>query len=149
MLAQAIKTALISIGAGFLVEISVAWINSDFLKSFFEEDLITILIALLAINATTMGIVLTKIKEMIEKQKEGYKIFSNTREQMLLSIKEQISLIALATAFLTLNSSEAISDIKNAELTINSLLNGIFIYSLIILYDTAKSVLIIIDYKHN
>ena len=145
MITQILRTSLISLAIGFLLELTSNWLESNFLSSFFKNNLITLLVALLAINATTMGIVLTKIRDLIEKH-GGAEFFTNSRSQMILSVKEQIGLIVVATVLLTIKSSPLIKDIANLPLLINSLIAGIFVYSLIVLYDTAKGVLIIIDF---
>lgn len=145
MIINVIRTSLISIGSGFLIEIINKWIASSFLIDFFKQNLITILIALLAINATTLGIVLTKIRDLIDNN-GGSVFFRNTRCHMLLSIKEQIGLITIATLLLIVKSGSIFENVPNFCLLINSMLTATFVYALIILYDTAKSVLIIIDY---
>jgi len=38
------------------------------------------------------------------------------------------------------------ANVPNMPFVVNSVITGIFVYALIILYDTAKSVLIIVDY---
>lgn len=146
MIIHVIRTAFISLGIGFLVEILNGWLSSQFLSTFFAGNLITILIALLAINAATLGIVLTKIRDLLDDSGRS-DFFVKTRAHMLLSIKEQIGLIVIATALLILKSGESIATIPNMLFLINATLTAIFSYSLIVLYDTAKSVLIIVDYE--
>lgn len=145
MIRQVLSTSFISIGIGFLAEIINNWLNSTYLHKFFESNLVTILVALLAVNAATMGIVLTKIRDLADKN-GGFEVFKNTKLNMLLSIKEQIGLIILATIILSVRASPALQSIENISLLFNSIINGIFIYSLLVLYDTAKSVLIIVDF---
>lgn len=65
---------------------------------------------------------------------------------MLLSVKEQLVLIVLAIVLLTVSESNYFLSITNFSLLINSLISGIFVYSMMVLYDTAISVLIIIDF---
>ncbi|MFY8352505.1 hypothetical protein AAEU29_18320 [Pseudoalteromonas sp. SSM20] len=146
MIAHVVKTTLIALGIGFLMELSNSWLGSEFLHKFLTQNLVTILIALLAINATTMGIVLTKVREMVDS-KGGANCFKSTRDQMLLSVKEQIALIVVSVVVFSIKGSKHIKDIENAELLLNVLTIGVFTYSLLVLYDTAKSVLIIIDFE--
>ncbi|WP_437557526.1 hypothetical protein [Acidithiobacillus sulfuriphilus] len=146
MISHVLKTSLISLGVGFLTEIVNGWLSSQFLSKFFEANLITILVALLAINAATMGIVLTKIRDLIDRN-GGSEFFRKTRAQMLLSVKEQVGLIVLATSLLAVKSGTAVANVPNMPLLVNSVVTGIFVYALIVLYDTAKSVLIIVDYE--
>ena len=146
MISHVVKTSFVSLGVGFLVEIVNVWLSSQFLAKYFEANLITILVALLAINAATMGIVLTKMRDLIDKN-GGCVFFKETRAQMLLSVKEQIALVVIATSLLAIKSGTAVAGVPNMSLLINSVVTGIFVYALLVLYDTAKSVLIIVDYE--
>ena len=107
MIWHILKTSFLSLGVGFFAELVNVWLPSNFLHKFFEENLVTILVALLAVNAATMGIVLTKIRDLIDKN-GGSEFFQNTRNNMLLSVKEQIGLIVLATIVLSIKSSPMI-----------------------------------------
>jgi len=146
MIKQVSRTAFISLGVGFLVELLRNWLSSNFLQDFFEGNLVTILVALLAINAATMGIVLTKIRDLIDKR-GGAKFFESTKKNMLLSVKEQIGLIILATIALSIKSSPLVANVQNLSLFLDSVVTGIFVYALLVLYDTAKGVLIIVDFE--
>lgn len=147
MISQISKSIFISIGIGFIVEILNSWLSTPFLHKFLESNLITLLVALLAINGATMGIVLTKIRDLIDKD-GGADCFKSTRRQMLLSIKEQIGLIIFATILLSLKSSPQLSSLDNLELLMNSCIIATFVYALNILYDVTKGVLIIVDYEN-
>lgn len=146
MIKQLLTTLLISLGAGFVCELVNLWLGTTFLDGFFEANLVTLLVALLAVNAATMGIVLTKIRDLVDKSGNS-EIFQNTKKNMLLSINEQIGLIVTATVVLSIKSSPVVSSIDNMPLLLNSIITGIFVYALIVLYDTAKGVLIIVDFK--
>lgn len=146
MIKQVLTTSFISLGIGFIAELLNIWLGAKFLDSFFEANLITILVALLAVNAATMGIVLTKMRDLIDKNGNA-EAFKNTRRNMLLSIKEQIGLVALAIVVLSVKSAPAVQSIENMPLLLNSIVTGIFIYALLVLYDTAKGVLIIVDFN--
>ncbi|MBV7389041.1 hypothetical protein KRX11_10415 [Pasteurellaceae bacterium TAE3-ERU1] len=141
-----IKNITVSILSGVLIEKINSDIDSDYLYIFFNENLISILIALLAINSTTMGIVLTKIRDLVDKINSDF-AFKRTKDNMLLSIREQITLIILGIVFLSLKNSKIIENHSGLDFYINAALSGILVYALFILYDTAKSVLIIINYN--
>lgn len=147
MIKQILTTSMISIGTGYLCQLAQSMGQSQYLNDFLKGNLITLLVALLAINSATMGIVLTKIRDLIDKKGVGAESFYSTKEEMLLSIKEQIVLIFLAVALLTIGGSSLIT--RSTELSSGYwvLINAIFIYAMIVLYDTAKSVIIIIDYE--
>lgn len=145
MIVQIFKTMFMSVGVGFTFEIINRWLETTFLHSFLSQNLVTILIALLAINGTTMGIVLTKVRDLIDNN-SGIDCFKKTKEQMLLSIKEQIALIVIAVILLSVQSSPVLNSFTDIDIVINSMIIGVFVYSLNILYDTAKGVMIIVDY---
>jgi hypothetical protein len=135
MIKQISKTALISLSIGFLAELFNVWLATDFLQRFFEINLIT-----------TMGIVLTKIRDLVDKN-GGSEFFQKTRKNMLLSVKEQIGLIILATLVLSVKTSPIVAGVENLPLLLNAIVAGIFAYALLVLYDTAKGVLIIVDFN--
>lgn len=146
MIRQVLATSFISIGIGYLCQVVQTATQSQYLNEFLEKNLISLLIALLAINSATMGIVLTKVRELIDRNGGGADFFDSTRRQMLLSIKEQVFLIIIAAALLTLAGSQPIASTPEFKEYISTAICAIFAYSLWNLYDTAKSVLIIIDY---
>lgn len=145
MIKQVLTTSFTSLAIGFIVELLNIWLGSSFLYGFFSANLITILVALLAVNAATMGIVLTKMRDLIDKNGNA-EVFKKTRSNMLLSIKEQITLIILATIILSVKSAPAVKSIENMPLLLNSIVTGLFVYALLVLYDTAKGVLVIVDF---
>ena len=52
---------------GLLATLLAEWLQSDFISTFLSENLITLLIALVAINTTTLSVVLTKIREISDQ----------------------------------------------------------------------------------
>lgn len=67
---------------------------------------------------------------------------------MLLSVKEQIGLIIVASILLVVRYSNAYEKLQIDNIFIDTALLSTFIYAILILYDTAKSVFIIIDLKN-
>lgn len=146
MIGQVTKQTLLALGGGFLCQLAQDTLASQYLNDFLKANLINILVALLAVNSATMGIVLTKLRELIEKHGHA-DAFRQTREQFLLSVKEQVVLVFVAVVLLTVQASKYVTGVPNAPLFFGSALAGVFIYGMMILYDTAKGVLIIIDYE--
>ncbi|TEA74152.1 hypothetical protein [Allopusillimonas ginsengisoli] len=142
---SSIRTALIALALGFLSQLAQHALETDYLNAFLRNNLLTILIALLAINSATTGIVLTKIRGLMEMGGNG-STFKSTREQMVLAVREQVALIVVAIAALTVASSPILPQSGIVELFFESLVVGVFAYSLFVLYDTAVGVLIIIDF---
>lgn len=147
MIKQVLTTSLLSLGAAYVCQFIQSLGESQYLNEFLKGNLITLLVALLAINSATMGIVLTKIRDLIDKNGTGSDSFQATKKEMLLSIKEQIALIVSAVFLLTIGGSSFISNSSEIQTGYWVLITGVFIYAMIVLYDTAKSVIIIIDYE--
>ena len=59
-----LKNILASIGFSFVLIQFQYYVNSEYITSFLKENLITIIVSLLAVNTATTGIVLTKIREL-------------------------------------------------------------------------------------
>jgi len=148
VITQVIRTSLISLGLGFMCQLGQAWFGSQYFDEFLRANLINIQIALLAVNSATMGIVLTKIRDLVDKHGHG-EAFKKSRDQFLLSIKEQVALLVASIIVLTVSQSTYVTDIPLAKVAFGSTTAAIFVYSIQVLYDTAKSVLVIIDYSDN
>lgn len=139
-----LRTTFVSLGAACLVQFFLHQIQSDFIFVFLKSNITNLQVALLAVNTATLGIVLTKIREIIDETGRRAE-FESTRNEMFLSIKEQVALVA-ASLFIV-----AIDSAKNLPIAVPSValqvtLIASFIYSIIILYDTAKSVFVILDH---
>lgn len=139
-----IKTIFTCLGAACLAQFFLHEIQSDFIFNFLKSNITNLQVALLAVNTATLGIVLTKIRELIDKTGQRA-IFDSTRSEMLLSIKEQVALVAASLIIIAIEAA------KNFPLDIptdvlQALLIASFIYSIFVLYDTAKSVFVILDF---
>lgn len=145
MIRQILLAGFCSLGVGFICQLTQDWLGSQYFNEFLKGNLINLLVALLAVNSATMGIVLTKIRDLVDSKGHGEK-FKETRQQMLLSVKEQVWLIAIAIVLLTLAQSKYVVGISNVTMFLNSSIAGVFVYDMLVLYDTAKGVLIIVDY---
>lgn len=139
-----IRTTFISLGAACIVQFFLHQIQSDFIFNFLKSNITNLQVALLALNTATLGIVLTKIREIIDKTGQRAE-FQSTRNEMLLSIKEQIALVATSLIIIAFESAKNISIAVPSEVFQTTLIAS-FIYSIIVLYDIAKSVFVILDY---
>ena len=121
------------------------FLESDFLIVFLSNNLITLLIALLAINTTTGSVVMTKLREIIERHGGD---FSATLEQLKLSIIEQLTFIILAIIILILLESKPVLSLNDFVKTFLEIgLIAVFIASLNNLYDTASSIFVILGWE--
>ena len=127
---------------GFIVVLISIWIKSDFLFSYLQNSIIGLLLTLLAINTATLGLIASKMQDMLEKH-VGLS-FEKTIKEMKFSLIEQIVLIAVSiTSLMLLGSSIIIFEYK--EILVNSLLTSVLLYAIHILWDTGKAVFVIID----
>ncbi len=141
-----IKDIIIALFFGIVLNyVEQSILKSSFLLDFIKDNLVMLLIALLAINSTTLALVMTKIKDLIDKTNKKDS-FQKTKKEMLFSVKEHIALIGFVILLLILNSSPIIKEYKQAITICNVLLVSSMIYSLQMLYDVSKSAFIILDF---
>lgn len=120
-------------------------ISSDFLAKFLNENLITILIALLAINTTTGSVVMTKLRELADKSSVD---FSTTMIEIRKSILEQVVLIIVALVISVLLGSKILLGMHQLiKPALDSMLISVFAAGLYNLYDTANSIFIIMKHE--
>lgn len=143
MIVTILRSIFLSLGISCVAQFMLSAIQSDFIYGFLKGNVTNLQVALLAVNAATLGIVLTKIRELIDKTGKIEK-FNSVKNEMLLSIKEQVGLIVASLIILALATAKSLPFQISTEIY-QILLLASFIYSLIILYDTAKSVFVILD----
>ena len=130
----------------FLICLVSSYLKSDFLFKYLTENIIGLLLTLLAINTATLGLIASKIQDMLEKHPKMS--FKNTTREMKFSLTEQVILIIVSViALIVLNSS--VVQFQYKELALNTILVGVLIYSVNILWDTRKAVFVIIDLIEN
>jgi hypothetical protein len=140
-----VRTILVSLGAACVIQFLLYVIQSDSMFVFLKSNITNLQVALLAINTATLSVVLTKIRELIDEtgQHEGFEL---TRREMLLSIKEQIALVAVSLSILAIESAKNFP-VNIPSYVFQATLIASFVYSILVLYDTAKSVFVILDYS--
>lgn len=136
---------LLSIGGGYLLSQLQILLGTTYLTAFLKQNLITLLVALIAINSATLSIVLTKIRELVDKN-NTLGAFDRTKKQMILSINEQVALIIISMILLLIQDSTFVKQSSEYGTLLNVLIIGCFMYAVHILHDTAKSVFVILDY---
>ena len=62
-----LRNIFISIGVGFLTYQLQKIFISSYVIVFLKQNLVALLVALVAINSATLGIILTKIRELLDK----------------------------------------------------------------------------------
>lgn len=142
-----IKNIFIAIGISSIM-IGIQYIlKSTYIIDFLAQNLIILLIALLAINLTTLSIVLTKIREIMDINNYDNNTFQATKKELLFSIKEQVTLIFISLILFTIMKSTYIKSLADYKVIPEILITSCFVYAIMILYDTARSIFIIIDFR--
>ena len=85
-----IKDIIIALFLGNVLNyVEQSILESSFLLDFIKDNLVMLLIALLAINSTTLALVMTKIKDLIDKTNRKDS-FQKTKKEMLFSLRQRI-----------------------------------------------------------
>lgn len=130
----------------FVIALSITTIgnvlNSTFLFTYLQTNIISLLITLLAINTATSGLIASKIQDFVIQKPEID--FSPTIKEMKVSLFEQIILIIISVVSLIIQNSEKI-ELEFKDDICNIILITVFIYAIDILWDTGKAVFVIIE----
>ena len=122
-------------------------VDSTFITTFLKKDLITILIALLAINITTFSVILTSINSI---KKEFKCNFKNTIKEMKKSITEQVLHIIIAVMIISMMESVLFKySHQYIKIIVETCLTSVFVAALFNLHDTAASVFIISEHDES
>jgi hypothetical protein len=139
---KTIKNISFFIVIALILSVTAKVLESDYLFKYLQENIIGLLITLLAINTATTGLIASKMQDLVIKYPDFD--FSDTIKEMKLSLLEQIVLISISIiALLIQGSSTLVFDHK--ELIFNTILVAVLIYAINILWDTGKGVFVIID----
>ena len=139
-----IKNISLFVVVSILLMILSNYLQSDYVIRFLEDDLITILITVFAINTATHSLLITDLANL-SKSKELK--FRNSFNQIKLSIMEQLVLIGLAFVLLMIRASK-IELSTELLFALDTLLVTTFIYSIDILRDTAVAVFQLIEFRN-
>ena len=148
---QKIKTASFHLILGFFLTGVNCFLKSNFLQGFFENDLLTILIALLGLNIATLGIVFSKLEEISEnvKKNKGIEIsFEKTQREAFLSIKEQMWMIIITVCFSIISSSPYSQRYELIWYVSQGILGTVFVWALFVLYDTSSAVFKVLNFRN-
>lgn len=139
-----IKNISFYIIAAILINLLSTSLESSFLSKFLHDNVINILINLLAINTATTGIVLTKLKEISENHNSFD--FSESYSQLKLALFEQIILIGLSIMSLIFQDSKVVKSIllEHHDIVFQTIITAFFINALDTLRDTGKAIFLIL-----
>ena len=121
--------------------------KTTYLINFFSENAIYLFVSFLFINATALGIVLLEAGENIKDDALKTKQVMNSINKQVQLINRQIILVFLAIFFLLYFDSIFIQNHQEYISFLNLFIITFFMYELVILYDTIKSVFFITEIK--
>jgi hypothetical protein len=122
------------------------FLKSEFIGTFLAQNIVTVLITVLAINTATSGLVIAKLIDISEKTKHDFK---GAYYEIKVSLVFQIVLIVIAVITLMLKGSLYFrcDDMKDWQIVFNTILTMAFVASLDVLRDTGISVFSMTDNK--
>lgn len=126
-------------------------LKSNFIGPFLFENIIILLIPLMAINTATGSLVVSKLQDLQEK----YNVeFEKTFDEIRMSQLEQIFLIAISLLLSILNKSQVVISLFNENSTLREFIFNLFItvvlvYAIDILRDTGRTTFDIIKKHQN
>lgn len=137
-----LKNISLFIVISFAFSLLTKYLESDAVFDYLKDNIIGLIITLMAINTASLGLIASKIQDFITRYKRVN--FSETINQMKISLLEQIILIPISLLLITINESQKVVW-EHKEFACDVLLLAVLIYSINILWDTGKAVFIIID----
>lgn len=136
-----IKNGALFLVISAIVQTVSAWLQSNFIETFMKENLITLLLTLMAINTTTISVIMTKLREISDDSGID---FSQTIKAMKESITEQVVLLIIAVIVLIVQSSTMLASVWNGINNVTTIiLITTFLYAVQVLYDTAQGIFVI------
>jgi hypothetical protein len=126
----------------YLTCLGAYYVNSSSLFTYLRENIIGLLLTLLAINTATLGLIASKMQDLLK----DFPTFSfrDSISQMKLSLLEQIILIVSSVIIIIVHGSKMIL-FPHKYFTMDVLLVTIMVYSIAILWDTGKAVFVVIE----
>jgi uncharacterized membrane protein len=132
-----IKWAAVSLILGYFLNRLCEAIQSDFLDKFLESNLILLLVAVLAINTATIGIILLRLGELSSEHQIKFPRIISAMKQ---SIWEQLALIVIGTICLIIHGSKLVQlKYPDVPYCTETVIIAVAIYAIVALYDTAEA----------
>lgn len=132
-----LKWAAVSLVLGYFLNKFCESVQSDFLEKFLCENLILLLVGVLAINTATIGIILLRLGELSSEHKVT---FPGIVAAMKQSIWEQLSLLGIGAVALILKGSKTILQ-NHPDLSsgLETVVIAVAVYAVVAIYDTAEA----------
>lgn len=139
-----LKSLRTAVPLGILIRCFEWWLDSKYFEHFLSENLVMLLAVLLGVNLATLGIIVPKLHDvLIANNRQGS--FASTSKQMRLSVYEQVTLIGISLVLLIALASPKLCSGSSAAWAMQATLNTCFVYGMLIMMDTAKTVFTCFD----
>jgi uncharacterized membrane protein len=133
-----VKTILASFSIAAILIVAEHFLKSSFLSVFLKENLVGLLLTLMAINTATSTVISSKLEEISERTGAD---FSNVIKEIKFSLVEQIVLIVVSVILLIIEGSSVLeTKIQYFDILINIMLATILVYAVDILRDTGVAI---------
>ncbi len=126
----------------YIICLGAYLVNSSLLFEYLHENIIGLLLTLLAINTATLGLIASKMQDLL-KDFPNFSFKDSIRE-MKISLIEQICLIISSVLIIIIHGSKML-EFPHKNFTLDVLLSTVVVYSIAILWDTGKAVFVVIE----
>ena len=146
-----VVSIIISIGFGYLLTRSLLFLNTDSVINFLNNNLTFILVSLIIINSSALIIILYKIKELLDKHDVKSNVYQTTKSMMhsidkqMKLINEQIVLVLIAVTFIIVFDFISAKQYQEYIIIFNTFMLSCFVYEMKVLYNTVKSVIVVME----
>lgn len=137
------KNLIVCAAAAFVIFWLSGQLGSTFIVDWLSANVLTVLIALIAVNIASIGVTASRLYDL--KGKHGGN-FARTAASLRRSIWEQIGALGFALVAGTAKTSSLLQQQwQYTNDAANIMLIGVFVWSIWVLYDTTNSVLILLE----
>lgn len=141
-MAEFVRNLVISVGLAILILAVSSALGSSFVVDLLNANLFMLIVALLAINVASIGVVASRLYDLKEKYDVS---FRRTANSMRNSLWEQVGLLAvLVLAGVIGTSPSVLQRWPLVSAVADVAVIAIFIWSIVVLYDTTNSILVLL-----
>ncbi|WP_239949672.1 hypothetical protein [Dyella terrae] len=141
-----IRSLVFAFSLGCMLAFTQILFKSTTVSDYLALNLLAILAGLFAVNCATLGLVLTRMSQIIDFERSAD--FSQAIASMKWSLLEQLSLIFVCVVFLIIRGSKVPFILENIHsIFFEALLYSIFSYGLLVAFDVGNSIFVILKYR--
>jgi hypothetical protein len=142
-----IKNICLCLVAGFILSISSYWLESNYIIDFSKDNLLLLIVALFAIQISSVSFILSRIKEI---QILAGGDFTKTVQEIERTVLEQLLVVISTALILIFTTSDVASNyIQYHNVISSTFLSAVLICEILIIWDTAKAVFSLAKFNPN